>query len=277
MEILGLEIPSGVYQSDLYSMFVDKPNKEQQKELNKTYYMKDKSERLKKVRELLKNNDDAKANCYVSSPTLPNWQDYGFKSLEAFYKLQNKSMFLGNWLEVSNKRALEIEVYVQTLYKEADKLFEKSEYEAISYLIEQQFTEHKNIFDNAKSDYAFRFQYNNLIYDLLQKKINELASVPIDDIRKTLKTKKPLTWNSKKSSIGTLFGMLHNAKIIEGSKADIIRSLSAMFNNLSESTIKDNVNLKVNTNEDKCLYDKETEHKAKDWISYLKESTTTQK
>ncbi|MCB4807136.1 hypothetical protein LG651_02655 [Tamlana sp. 62-3] len=276
MKILGLEIPNGVYQSARYCMYVDKPNKELQKELNKTYYIENKTKRLKKVRELLKNNNDFKLNTHVSKSKTINWENYGFESLEEFIKLKNQNMFFGNWVEVSNKRALEIEVYILGLYDNASKIFgkNKSSFDTICFLIDEQFKEHKDVFDDPKSDIIYRTQYNHLIYDLLQKKINEFVNIPIDDIRETLITKKPLVWNAKKSSIGTLFGMLHNAKIIDGSKTDMIRGLTAMFDNLVESSVKDNVNLKVYTAENKCYYDEETENNANSWVEYLKTSTT---
>ena len=43
---------------------------------------------------------------------------------------------------------------------------------------------------------------------------------------------------------------------------------------LSFDDIKDNLNLKENTRDEKVLYDKETENKVKDWVGYLKENTT---
>ncbi|MFA7444537.1 MAG: hypothetical protein WCY89_01190, partial [Flavobacteriaceae bacterium] len=78
-------------------------------------------------------------------------------------------------------------------------------------------------------------------------------------------------------SIGTLFGMLHNANIITGTKEDLIKAVSSMFGNLSESTTKDNVNLKVNSNDNKTLYDVETEKLITGWVKYLKSTTKPQK
>ncbi len=270
MKILGIEIQSGVYKSTSYLMYVDKGNKELQKQLNKTYYIQDKKERLKQVRNLLKNNIDTEHNTYVSKGNIPNWEKHGFKSLDEYYELQNESMFYNIWVEVSNKRALEIEVYVQTIYGKAENLLQSNEYDAICCLIDEQFKSHKKVFDDPKSDYAFRFQYNQLIYDLLQKKINEIVKTPVDDIRLTINTKKPLIWNAKKTSIGTLFGMLYNSEIISGTKEDLKRALTSMFSNLSENTLHDNLNLKIVKNENKILYDTKTEDQLKDWVKYLK-------
>lgn len=280
MKILGLEIKDRVYNSDSYQMFVNGATPpEIQKELNKTYYIEDKTERLKKVREILNNHKNKPT---ISNNDLNGWENNGFSDYDSFVKYKakhNENMFFGCWVELSNKRVLEIEVYVLERYQNAENIATSDIYGAISYLIDEQFTYHKGVFDNIKDDFIFREQYNMLIYDLLQKKINELYKTEFEDIREviTKATKKPLIWNAKKTSIGTLFGMLHNAKVITGTKQDLIKAVSSMFGNLSESTIKDNVNLKVNTNDRKTLYDVDTEKMLTDWVKYLKDTTKQQK
>ena len=49
MEILGIEIKDGVYVSTGYEMFVNTGASELNKELTKTYYIKDKIERLNEL------------------------------------------------------------------------------------------------------------------------------------------------------------------------------------------------------------------------------------
>jgi hypothetical protein len=284
MNILGLEILDKQFNSNYWQMYVNRDGFELQKELNKTYYIKDKKQRLLKVRELLHLKKPSHKN-----PVIIEISEYnlifenGFEGYTKELKKNADSLFYNTWVESSNKRALEIEVYILEIYENADTIQKKSEYDAICYLIDEQFKIHKNILDEPKADVIFRAQYNCIICELILKKIREINTLEIEDIRESIQktVKKPLTWNAQKNTIGTLFGMLHNAGIIQGSKADLIRGLVSLFSNLSETTLKDNVNLKINTNENKILYDEETETKLKDWIAYLskptRKSTTKQK
>ncbi|MFA7446026.1 MAG: hypothetical protein WCY89_08775, partial [Flavobacteriaceae bacterium] len=175
MKILGLDIKDRVYNSDKYQMFVNGATPpEIQKELNKTYYIEDKAERLKRVKQIL-NNYTKRA--IISNNNFTDWENYGFVDYDSFVKYKNKhieKMFFGCWVELSNKRALEIEVYVLERYQKAENIATSDVYKAICYLIDEQFTPHKNIFDNKQDDFIFRGQYNALIFDLLQLKIKEL-------------------------------------------------------------------------------------------------------
>tara|TARA_R110001606_G_C15227324_1_gene634739 strand:- start:489 stop:950 length:462 start_codon:yes stop_codon:yes gene_type:complete len=147
----------------------------------------------------------------------------------------------------------------------------KTEFQKICYLIDQQYIEHRKVFDHPKSDLLYYKQYNNLIYDIIQNKINEISKTTIDTLREPIKStvKKPLIWNAQKNTIGTLFGLLSNNGFIEGNKTDIVRGLTDMFDNLSASSLTDNINLKVNKSEAKTNYDKQTTELLKDWLYYL--------
>ena len=181
MKILGIDIKEGKYVSNGYNMYVSNGNAEQTKKLTKTYYIKDKKKRLSAVRELLKNEDDTELKGHHSQPKLGNWQDFDFKDINQFLKKQEESMFYNVWTEVSNKRALEIEVYVIHFFKKMNKL--KTEFQKICYLIDQQYIEHRKVFDHPKSDLLYYKQYNNLIYDIIQNKINEISKTTIDTLR----------------------------------------------------------------------------------------------
>ena len=53
----------------------------------------------------------------------------------------------------------------------------KTEFQKICYLIDQQYIEHRKVFDHPKSDLLYYKQYNNLIYDIIQNKINEISKI----------------------------------------------------------------------------------------------------
>lgn len=90
------------------------------------------------------------------------------------------------WVEVSNKRKLEIEVFIYSIYNEMNKLQDK--YEKICFLIDQQYKEHTGIFDHEKSGFIFKEQYSGLIFDILQKKINEISKTSIEVLRNPVKS-----------------------------------------------------------------------------------------
>lgn len=275
MKILGLEIKAGTYQSDTYQMYVNGSTyRDLQKELNKTYYIEDKKLRLLEVRKLLK--DVNRPKVHVSKGVLPDFKGLGFTSIKDYLDATNKSMFFGQWMELSNKRKLEIEVYVLGIYDIANTKAESSKYDAICYLIDEQFKEHTGVFDNEKDDFVYRGQYNQLIFDLLQKQIAEINNIEVEDVREQIKAaqNKSLEWVAQKTIIGTIFGLLYNAKAIKGTKADLNRALVAMFPNLSKNTVHDNLNLKINTYEQKVLYSEQTEKLLKDFIEYVKSTTT---
>lgn len=246
------------------------------KELNKAQYISDRVQRQKRMRELFKDKNNPTP---IVTPE-KTYKELGFKTIQQMEDVRNEGMIYNIEKWESQKRFLELENYVLERFNRADTLANtnkiESQYNAICYLIDQQYTFHTGIFEDEATDFIFSFEYNQFLYDVFQIKIMEIENLDIEPIDETIRKlmKKPLTWNSKKSSIGTLFGMLHDAGIIKGTKADVIRALGAMFSNLSESTLKDNINLKINTNDEKTLYDLETETKAKEWIDYLGVNTT---
>jgi len=273
MKILEIDIKEGVYSSMDYEFYVNRSNWEQNKAFTKTYYIDDKKNRLDEVRELLKGNNDLENKGTVTHPKLPNWQNFDFEDFEDYMKTKQTSMFYNVWVEVSNKRKLEIEFFIETLYDEMDKL--NTNYDKICFLIDQQYQEHKGVFDHEKSDFLYREQYSSLIFDILQKRINEISNTNFKQLREPIKStvKKPLVWTAKKQTIGTLFGVLQKNGFIKGNNTDIVRGLTDMFDNLSASSLTDNVNLKVNKNEAKNNHDPNTIKLLIEWVEYLKNST----
>lgn len=245
------------------------------RELEKCLYIEDNVKRLEKIRQIL--NNKIRSSGYVPPRETEKPEDCGFLDFEDFLKYREeheKFLIYGCWVWISYKRELEICVHVENIYKKAKKIFEKDKYEAICYIIDEKYKYHTNIFDNKKDDYLFRYQYNQIIFDMLDCVIKELLKIkvlPANDLIKQ-SIKKPLSWNAQKNIIGTLFGLLYKTGAIQGTKTDLIRGLSAMFSNLSENTLKDNIDLKENENEAKIKYDTRTEYLLENFLIYLKEN-----
>ncbi len=256
------------YISNAYNMY---PHTEQQRELIKTYYIADKKQRLQRVRHLI-NNTTLKNSILIAKSKEDEYKKSIIHKKTFADEYEENTMFYGCWNELSSKRMLEIECYIQEITDHANTLNEKDTNKAINYLIDQQFTYHIGIFDNEANDLKYRNEYNNFIYDLLQLKINEISKMIIEPIQETINKliRKPLIWNADKDTIGTLFGLLYKAKIITGTKADLNRSLTAIFNNLSDTTLKKNLELSSSVKEGKTYHDTETVELVKNWIEYLK-------
>ena len=191
--------------------------------------------------------------------------------MKIILKLKKKVCFIMYvWVEVSNKRKLEIEVFIYSIYNEMNKLQDK--YEKICFLIDQQYKEHTGIFDHEKSGFIFKEQYSGLIFDILQKKINEISKTSIEVLRNPVKStiKKTLVWKAQKNTIGTLFGVLYKNGFIKGNKTDIVRGLTDMFDNLSKDSLIDNINLKKYEIENKIKHDKKTIELLSEWVKHLK-------
>ena len=270
MIILDVEIKEKVYVSNGYNMYVNTGNYLHNKEFTKTYYIEDKALRLKKVRELLKGNDDTQHKVFVTKPEILDWQNYDFEDFEDYINQKKTSMLYNVCSDVSNKRSLEIEVYGESIFNKSEVI--KKDYNKICFLIDQQYKKHIKVFDHPKSDFLYNEQYNNIIYDIIQNRIDTIYRTSIEDLRTPIKStiKKPLIWNAPKTAIGTLFGVLSKNGIIRGHKTDIVRGLTDIFGNLSENTLTDNINLKINEDEAKVKYDKKTKELTSKWIEYLK-------
>lgn len=246
-----------------------------EKELKKTYYLEDKVKRLETVRSLLKTKEN--------SPTIDNLDEnrliiYCRNNDIDYQNLKNNRLFYNVWVAIGYVRELEIEVYIQNIYNKADELINVSKYDAICYLIDEQFKYHKNLFDSEYHDVMYSDEYNSIIFELLQNKIFKISEIEYEPISTDIERviRKPLVWKSKITAIGTLFGLLKKNNIIDGSKADIVRALNSMFDNLNENTLTNNVKLHVYKEELKHNYDTETETLSKELMQYLKNSIPKQ-
>lgn len=264
------------YKYDYWDMYVGANNYEIQKEFTKTYFIEDKNSRLKRVRELMKQHKKYyQMREVVESEEINTVFENGYN--EYLKKISDKERLFENiWVELANKRKLELECYVLGIVEKANEIVEsKNTYDAITYLIDEQFKIHKNVIDEPKIDIIYRTEYNRIICELINKKIAEINKIPIMELPEQIQTviNKGLVWNAQKNIIGTFFGLLHNAKVIKGTKEDLSKGLCAMFPNLSIHTIKDNLNLKINHSESKTLYDTQTEILLSEFIKYVKSTT----
>lgn len=274
MKILGIDFKPP-YKYDYWDMYVDSNNYEIQKEFTKTYFIEDKNTRLTKVRGLIQEYKKELQSRKVVENEEINKTFGGYNEYSKAVS-EKGSLFENIWVELSNKRRLELECYVLNLFVKADEIVNKScVYDAIEYLIDEQFKIHKGVVDEPETDIIYRAEYNRIICELINKKIAEINKIPITELPEQIQNviNRGLSWNAQKNIIGTIFGLLYKANAIKGTKEDLSKGLCAMFPNLSISTIKDNLNLKINTSESKTLYDTETEKLLIDFIKYVKSTT----
>jgi len=246
------------------------PHTELEKELKKTHYLNDKTKQLERVRTLLKVDNRTETISLSDKERIFN---YCAENNLKVSDVDNDRMFYNTSVNTAYVRELEIEVYAQQIFKKAEELKTNSDvYKSICYLIDEQYKYHKELFESKKHDVFYSNEYNQLIYELIQDEINILSNIEYEPINDTIhkNLKKSITWESKKTSIGTLFGMFHKEGIIKGSKADIVRALTSMFSNLRSSTLEDNMKLTYKEKEDKYTYDVDTENMAQSYINYLK-------
>ena len=202
--------------------------------------------------------------------------------IEKVAKETKTELFFG-CLWASIKRELEVKCYLDDIIKVAEEKSKNNQYDAICYLIDQKYTYHKNILDNPKDDFIYREEINNIIFDYLQLKVNEISEQqpPQPQPFAPIVPKKPFKWNANKKSLGTLFGVLFNHGIITGNKDDFKRQLITLFEGApSLSYLNDLINLssdKTNPNEPVPKYCADTEELLTDWIEFLQDTPTKQK
>lgn len=265
-----------IYLSNLYNMFAgDKINQEAEK----IHYLNDDKEKRDRLRDLLKNNTyTAKRNKKFNLEEMHNY----FDNYEEYEKETKTELFFG-CLWASIKRELEVKCYLDDIIKVAEEKSKNNQYDAICYLIDQKYTYHKNILDNPKDDFIYREEINNIIFDYLQLKVNEISEQqpPQPQPFAPIVPKKPFKWNANKKSLGTLFGVLFNHGIITGNKDDFKRQLITLFEGApSLSYLNDLINLssdKTNPNEPVPKYCADTEELLTDWIEFLQDTPTKQK
>ncbi|PVV54810.1 hypothetical protein [Chryseobacterium sp. HMWF035] len=246
---------------------------EAHKELDKTYYIENDVKRLDRMREIL-NNGITKSGYVPPREDYLEIQKYFDDIIEFNKKKENCRLFYSIWVWESVKRELEIKCYLDVIIQKADRIAEKSIFDAVCYLIDQKYIYHKNVLDQPKDDLLLREEINMLIFDYLQLKINELTQkeTPESSTEKIMRPKKPFVWNSSKMSFGTLFGVLFNSNIITGNKTDFINFITEVFEGVpAKSTLKGNIYLKTDDeNENKKYYCTGTVDLLTDWLEFLK-------
>lgn len=194
------------------------------------------------------------------------------KNIDSLFFCENRAIAL--------KRFWQMEEYLQNIFNKFNEIQKRNKYSAICYIIDEQYKIHKNIIEENICELLLRFEINYIIYEVIEIKLKEFSSTDTQQVKNFLQFKenrfKPLKWNSKKSAIGTLFGVLHQEGIIQGSKADLARELANMFGNLSESTLIDNIGLKEDKENYKPKYDTETQELMSKWVTFLKSCTPKQ-
>src|SRR5690606_18063678 len=127
----------------------------------KARFIKDKKAKRDELRRLLKIDKTVSETRHFTN----QWQTV-FKSYEDFEKYSaNNTLFYGNDVNLSNKRLLEIEVYI---IEKLEKLEDLKETEKTDFLINEMFQEHTNILDELKADFVFKREINALIYKVLE-------------------------------------------------------------------------------------------------------------
>ncbi|MCJ1806133.1 hypothetical protein MRP92_04290 [Flavobacterium covae] len=179
------------------------------------------------------------------------------------------------------RRIWVLELYIEKIIQTAKSISNSDKYKAICYLIDEQYKIHKNVVCGTIEDIFLRAHINYIIFEAIEIYLNNIDSEATEKTKELIPQRKYekknlLKWNSKKSAIGTLFGVLHKEGIIQGSKADLARELAKMFGNLSESTLIDNIGLKEDKENYKPKYDTETEELMSKWVTFLKSCTPKQ-
>ncbi|AND63620.1 hypothetical protein AX766_03960 [Flavobacterium covae] len=179
------------------------------------------------------------------------------------------------------RRIWVLELYIEKIIQTAKSISNSDKYKAICYLIDEQYKIHKNVVCGTIEDIFLRAHINYIIFEAIEIYLNNIDSEATEKTKELIPKRKYekknlLKWNSKKSAIGTLFGVLHQEGIIQGSKADLARELANMFGNLSESTLIDNIGLKEDKENYKPKYDTETQELMSKWVTFLKSCTPKQ-
>lgn len=273
------------YVSDAYNMVNFDTNMDEN--LEKAFYIESDTKKRDRLRELLKDKG-SKRTVRKRSPRedFNNWKKYFDNELEYTKYLKYERLIYNTALWVSIKRELEIKTYLDDIITKANEIAKDEteyQYSVICYLIEQKYKWHEGILDVPKDDYIFREEINQIIFDYLQLKINEISQrKPPEQTEFIARVpKKPFKWNANKKSLGTLFGVLFNHGIIEGNKVDFRRQLEALFDEApSFAYSNDLISLssdKSDPENPKPKYCKKTEDLLADWVEFLQSNPTKQK
>ncbi|MGR3789649.1 hypothetical protein ACUXZJ_01875 [Flavobacterium sp. TN-1] len=201
-----------------------------------------------------------------------DFNNISYLGVELFRNIEKREEIRRIWV---------LELYIEKIIQTAKSISNCDKYKAICYLIDEQYKIHKNVVCGTIEDIFLRAHINYIIFEAIEIYLNNIDSEATEKTKELIPQRKYekknlLKWNSKKSAIGTLFGVLHQEGIIQGSKADLARELANMFGNLSESTLIDNIGLKEDKENYKPKYDTETEELMSKWVTFLKSCTPKQ-
>lgn len=190
-----------------------------------------------------------------------------YKGESEFYKIQERGFRYGNMFYVVYHTTI-LDVYALDLLENIENKFKGDKLNHIYSLIDLFGIRHKGVLKDAFFDELFEDEYNGYIIDKIQDEIDKVSHTKSDDfvIEQELK---PLTWNSNKNTLGTVFGLLIKEGIISGTKESVNKGLRQLFPEFKESTLRDVLSLKVD-NDNVLQYCKDTEKQLFEWIEMLK-------
>lgn len=255
---------------------------ENQREIEKTYYIQDKEKKLKRLQDLLNRNTGQQLGLTVERGTHINleFSKYGIKDYSEYNKHKQLGMFFGVYVEVSRRRLLELEIYIENILNNAPKYNKNNKEEKIFYLIDEKYKTHTNVLSTDFENFIFTDEYNNIIFDVLQDeitKIDKLNAENAENAKKAyIKQNKKIIWKSKKSALGTIFAFLLRDEIIETECANLVRILQDNFicegnnPNFSYNSLSDNLNFKIKDDGLRPQYDRGIETHIQPLLKYLK-------
>lgn len=218
------------------------PKDEQEREFKKAVYIEDKRQKLDRIREVIAMHPDRfKKNAGED-------EKYNTAFLEAIRdeskreeigQLQSMGLFYG-WAKQAYKRRLELEIYIDSILDECKK--KQSKQEKINFLIDKQFDSHNDVYDNDLENLAFKEETEARIIDELQEEIRKITGR--NEVVQQVEIK-PIQWGLDQSILGTVFGVLVDEKTISGNKAECLRHLVNMFENVKETTLEGAIYFKV--------------------------------
>lgn len=221
----------GAYYSVPYQMNI--ANREKQKELDKTYYIKDVAIRIKQMQQLIGDNPND-VSTIVTRGEIIDHKKLGFNSYEQLLEKQKNGMFYGIWVEIGTLRRLELEYFLQQIYDYAIKIKtsktdKEATYEAVCYLIDQRYEKHTGVFSDSRADLIFSDEYGQLIYDYIGKMIKQISNIDIETEKNLSSPIGKLQWLETKKDLSELVKALSLTALKGNAETDIIKAFESIF------------------------------------------------
>ena len=252
---------------------------EKPRELEKTYYIQDKEKKLKRLQDLLNGDTGKELEVTVTNgkPINLEFSKYGIKDYLEYEEYKQWGMFFGVYTEVSRRRKLELEIYIENILNKVPKPNKNNKEERIFYLIDEKYKTHTNVLSTDFENFVFTDEYNNIIFDALQDEIKKVDTPNAENVENAYrKHNKKVIWKSKKSTLGTIFAFLLQNNIIETEQANLARILQENFickgNNptFSYNSLYDNLQFKKKDDGLRPQYDTDVDTHIQPLIKYLK-------